>query len=271
MPLLRLEIYQPHAHYRIPYTISRRLTYPIPPYSTIIGFLCNACGIDDQNKELYRIIKELKISIAGRFDSKTTENIWFRNLSKEKHEGYYLLELERVKNGQVGHIGGQSPVKIDVLENVELIIYLYHQDRESIEKLKQKIENPVDRLQPLHLGRAEDWIVIKNLKILEDELISLKKRDGVYDYFFWIPEKIFQIPTINEETMVDWEKVEGNIYFLTTLSRIEDYELYRNHAARKVYTRIKAKLSDGRIKNIKTYFDEDNNIPIFLGVMDAAK
>ncbi|MEM4402583.1 MAG: CRISPR-associated protein Cas5, partial [Candidatus Caldarchaeum sp.] len=78
----------------MPFTYQRRHTYPIPPYSTVIGFLCNVLGIDDQKKKetigvrstvLYGELKKIKISIAGRFASKTTEYIWFRNLSKSAH------------------------------------------------------------------------------------------------------------------------------------------------------------------------------------------
>lgn len=268
MPLLRLEIYQPHAHYRIPYSINRRFTYPIPPYSTIIGFLCNACGIKDQRMELYKTIKELKISIAGKFACKTTEYVWFRNLSKEKHIIYYQSEFIRHKNGQVGHIGGQIPVSIDVLEDVDLIIHLYHENINSVEKLKRKLENLKDRLQPVHLGRAEDWIVIRDLKILEENKdVSLRRVDGAYDYFFWIAESLLSVDKIK----INWEEIEGNIYYLTTLSSVEGYESHHNHAGRKIYKRVKTKLNDGKIKNATTLFDMERKIPIFLGVMDAGK
>ena len=42
---MRLVIYQPHAHYRVPFTYQRRHTYPIPPYSTVKGLICNVLGI----------------------------------------------------------------------------------------------------------------------------------------------------------------------------------------------------------------------------------
>ncbi|MEM4732160.1 MAG: type I-B CRISPR-associated protein Cas5b [Desulfurococcaceae archaeon] len=285
MPLLRLEIYQPHAHYRIPYSINRRLTYPIPPYSTVIGFLCNICGVDDQHSEVYSIIRELKISIAGRFDSKTTENIWFRNLSRKEHNRYYFSETVRYKNGQVGHVGGQIPVKIDVLENVELVIHLYHKNEEHIEMIKQKLENPVERLQPLHLGRAEDLLVIRDLKVLKYEELDIGRVDGNYDYFFWIPEDgCLFVPNpedlknsedlknpedLKNSVKVDWREIEGNIYFLTTLSNIEGYESHRNHAVKKTYKKIKVKLSDGKIKSISTLIDKEKNIPIFLAELNC--
>ncbi|MEM4314681.1 MAG: CRISPR-associated protein Cas5, partial [Thermoplasmata archaeon] len=86
MRSLKLKIYQPHAHYRIPFTYQRRHTYPIPPYSTVIGLLCNILGIRNiEGKEEpcmnqncscdYHKLKNIKISICGKFESKTTEYI----------------------------------------------------------------------------------------------------------------------------------------------------------------------------------------------------
>jgi len=53
MKALLIQIYQPTAHFRIPFTYQRRHTYPIPPYSTVIGLLCNLLGIyyHDENDD----------------------------------------------------------------------------------------------------------------------------------------------------------------------------------------------------------------------------
>jgi len=261
MPILRLEIYQPQAHYRVPFSYQRRLTYPIPPYSTIIGFIVNACGINDQRNELYSTVKELKISITGKFKTKITEYIWFRNLAKTDHEKTYGSLYNREKNGQIGHIGGQSPMKMDVLEEEELVIYLYHNNKEKIEILKRKLEDPKDRLQPIHIGRAEDWIVYQKIKILEDGDLEYKRQDGQYKHFFWIPERIL---TFNSDK-IDWSEFDGIYYNLTTFSTIENYENYFNHTGKRKYKFIKAKLNDGKIINTRCYFDKEMNIPVFLG------
>lgn len=270
MPVLRLKIYQPQAHYRIPFTYQRRLTYPIPPYSTIIGFLCNACGVDDQKNGLYEnVIRKLKISIAGRFKTKTTEMIWFRNLSKKAHIGTYGAIDNREKNGQIGHIGGQAPMKIDVLEDVELIIHLYHENEDNKDKLKElqkKLENPENRLQVLHIGRAEDWIVYQEIKLFEDNLknnsdnFEWKRSDGQYPYFFWIPEKIYK----NKGNPPDWNNFDGLFYRLTTFSNIEGYENHHNHTGRRKYETINAKLNDGKIINTECCFDKNLQLPVFF-------
>lgn len=261
MPVLRLKIYQPHAHYRIPFTFSRRHTYPIPPYSTVIGFLCNACGVDDQNKDLYRDgIRELKISISGRFKQKTTEMIWFRNLNVKNHIVYYGNLHTREKNGQIGHIGGQMPVKIDVLEEVRLVIHLYHQDTAKIEEIKECLERDTKRLQPLHLGRSEDWIVYEEIKVLDDSNFDFKRRDANYQSFFWIPKETFTIG----KGVLKWDKFDGLLYTLPTFSRVRDYQNHHNHAGEKIYERIMAKLNDGKILETECLFDTQENIPVFF-------
>lgn len=265
MPILRLHIYQPQAHYRVPFTYQRRHTYPIPPYSTVIGFLCNACGVDDQRNKLYEdVISKLKISIAGRFKVKNTEMIWYRNLSKEKHKGSYGSIDVREKNGNIGHIGGQAPMHIDVLEDVELYIYLYHENKEKLENLSKQLTNPTNRLQVLHIGRAEDWIVYKNEpKILdENNDFIVARRDANYKHFFWIPENIHQI---NNSPEIDFNKIDGNLYRLTTFSSIENYEKHHNHTGRRIYKYINAKLNDGKIYGYKLLLDKELNLPMFLG------
>ena len=270
MPFLRIILYQPHAHYRIPFSSNRRLTYPIPPYSTVIGFLCNVCGINDQRSDEYRYIRELKISICGRFASKTTEYIWLRNLKKESHIKYYGAELNREKNGWIGHPGGQMPAYIDILNHVELVIYLYHEAENVLKFLKDNLENPHKRLGIIHLGRAEDWVVFKDIKILENNKIVYKDIiDGNYNYFFWIPEKIY-IP-LNNETQ-SYEEYDGVIYLINTFSKVEGYEETLNISKIRIYERTRVKLNEGKIVRNKGLKDEELNLPVFLwGVETCVK
>ncbi len=80
---LKLKIYQPSAHYRVPFSYQRRFTYPIPPFSTVKGLLCNLLGITDQNYGDF--VEGLHIAVLGRYESLTREYTWFRNLSKKSH------------------------------------------------------------------------------------------------------------------------------------------------------------------------------------------
>ena len=202
MKVLKIKIYQPTAHYRMPFTYQRRHTYPIPPYSTVIGFLCNLLGIDYQGNELYEELQNCRLSVSGKFEIKLTEYIWFRNLSKASHERCFGSASIREKNGEVNHIGGQSPMRIDVLENMHLNIHLSSENEEFLHKLEKYLHNPVNRLESIHLGRAEDWLVFESIKMID--LISCSK-DKNYNNFFWIPQYTF----IPESLTFDFDKADG--------------------------------------------------------------
>jgi CRISPR-associated protein Cas5t len=272
MNLLRIKIYQPNAHYRLPFTYQRRHTYPIPPYSTVIGFLINAIGFFNQSDEKFDQFKKIKISIAGRFESKITEYIWFRNLSKQKHEQKFGYAENRENNGHIEHIGGQSPMRIDVLNEMHLIIYLAHEDKNYINQLKNVLSNPKDRLEILHLGRAEDWIVFEEEpRLIEEENLKYERRDANYKYFFWIP-KNFYIKNGN-----GWEKTndemfdnfEGLLYNLPTFATIEDYENTFNRHGKRHFEYVRTKLNDGLIKEEKILYDTETRLPIFLGELNG--
>lgn len=61
MKALRLVIYQSSANYKREETVDNKMTYPLPPISTVIGAIHTACG--------YREYREMDISIQGKFES----------------------------------------------------------------------------------------------------------------------------------------------------------------------------------------------------------
>jgi len=257
LEVLRVKIYQPQAHFRIPFTYQRRHTYPIPPYSTFIGLLCNILGIrNDKGKGEpcensncncdYHNLKKLKISICGRFESKTTEYIWFRNLRKNSHEERFASYKNRYVSGHIEHIGGQMPVPIDVLNDVKLWFYLYHEDKEFLEKIGENFKSPTSRIYPLHLGRAEDWIVIEDVKFTK----LTKKRILYGDVFSWIPERIYFDGNFN------FKRVSGLLYKLPTF--------YAKVDGKRNFKYENVKLNDGVIKDVEFYYDSEEEKPVFL-------
>jgi CRISPR-associated protein Cas5t len=267
--ILRIRIYQPQAHYRVPFTYQRRHTYPLPPYSTVIGFLCNVLGIDDQEKEEFKQLRKIKISIAGRFESKTTEYIWFRNLAKSAHVDRFGTVENRSVGGHIEHIGGQSPILIDVLNEVRLVIHLIHEDKRFLETLRSSLENPVRRLEILHLGRAEDWIVMEELSdVLKLCQFSVKREDANFEHFFWVPERM-RLPESGDGA-TPFDQFEGLRYCLPTFWTVEDHAETRNRHGRRIFEYITAKLSDGLFTRKRFLFDEACRLPIFLADFEAA-
>jgi len=65
MRALRIVLRQSSANYRKEETIDNKMTYPLPPLSTIIGALHVACGYEDY--------KFMELSIQGKFESMSRE------------------------------------------------------------------------------------------------------------------------------------------------------------------------------------------------------
>ena len=256
MKALLIKIYQPTAHYRMPFTYQRRHTYPIPPYSTVIGFLCNMLGIAHQDNEWYKKLKECKLSISGRFEQKLTEYIWFRNLRKKSHEAYFDSAEIREKNGEINHIGGQSPMRIDVLENMHLNIHIAG-DEDFLTDLEAYLYNPVSRLDTIHIGRAEDWLVFESIRFVELEKCD---RDMNYNHFFWIPQYMH----LTDNIEFDFNKAEGLFYNLPVFATISGYEQTYNHNAERTFTYMRSKLNDGAVKGLEYLYDVHTAIPVFL-------
>lgn len=257
MKALFIKIYQPSAHYRIPFTYQRRHTYPIPPYSTVIGFLCNMLGIDNQTNEKYDKLKRCKLSISGKFEQKLTEYIWFRNLSKKSHETYFGSTSTREKNGEINHFGGQSPMRIDVLENMYLNIHLAG-DEAFLHELEEYLYEPINRLETMHLGRAEDWLVFESIQMVE---LQKSNRDKNYNHFFWIPQYIETDGTVS----FDFSNAEGLFYNLPVFASIKDYEKTYDRYAERRFSYMRSKLNDGVIKGMEYWHDGNAaGVPVFL-------
>ena len=60
MEALRIILRQTSANYRKEETVNNKMTYPLPPVSTVIGAIHKACN--------YTEYKEMKISIQGKYD-----------------------------------------------------------------------------------------------------------------------------------------------------------------------------------------------------------
>ncbi|MCS7164425.1 MAG: type I-B CRISPR-associated protein Cas5b [Thermodesulfovibrio sp.] len=261
MRVLKLKIYQPQAHYRIPFTYQRRHTYPIPPYSTVKGMLCNLLGIrkgierienkisDDDMMKLKKLM-QLKVSICGNFQSKSSEYIWFRNLSKNSHIERFGYSENRKVSGGIEHPGGQMPVIIDILNDVEVVIYLFHENSGFIEIIKKSfLEEPSMRIYPLHLGRAEDFIVISEISEIDLKVLEVEAN---YDKFFWIPERIYK----NNECNFEFNKIIGITYNLPTF--------YFISSGRRNFEYARFKLNDGDLGGIRMFFDEIEKLPVFF-------
>jgi len=232
LSILLIKLFQPSAHYRVPFTFSRRHTYPIPPFSTVIGMLCNLLGIRNQEYGDFENLKKLYMAIYGRYESLTREYVWFRNLSLNSHKGRFGTATNRFYNGVPEHPGGQQPVRVDVLENVELLIFLGHEDEKFLKDIIQAFKEPSQWLYPLYLGRAEDLVIIdEKLKVIS---VEENKPSGALPYYAWIPED----KTLVWNAPEDYDRFFSSIY--GTYHRVNTFYTLQNGV--REFDAVKAKL-----------------------------
>ena len=162
---LYIEIFQPFAQYRNPFTFYYAQCYPLPPKSTIIGMLQNATNmwygwrkVDGKEIKPYDWWK-LKISIHGGFES------YFWNY-QQLIKGYpKLVEI----GGRLslwnqdkplyneGFKSQRTPVYQQELFNGHLFIFILG-DEQLLSVIKNALKNPK---KVLYLGRSEDVIFIR--------------------------------------------------------------------------------------------------------------
>ncbi|MGC8726257.1 MAG: CRISPR-associated protein Cas5 [Thermoplasmata archaeon] len=156
--ILFLELFQPFAQYRNPFTFYYAQTYPLPPKSTIIGMLQNACDDWYGNKNGIENWWKMKVSIHGGFES----IFWnYQNLIK----GVPELTNDGIENqgrplyGK-GITSKRSPTPQQELFNGHLYVLIKGNDS-LIDSIKNSIEN-LNKV--ISLGRSEDIVFIKGIK-----------------------------------------------------------------------------------------------------------
>jgi CRISPR-associated protein Cas5t len=183
--MIRLEIYQETAHFRIP-TIGRPcLSYPLPPPSTIYGFLRFITNYKSINP------KNTKLSIQGKFEG----------VSMEKEQ----LLIERLKRSKNKIEITSNIISIQKLHQCKWIIHIKSPQFE--EEIIKALENPS---KILRLGRKEDMIIDIFVKTGLEEL-NFNRREDEYDKKLKIYKKWQQ----NED-------LEGSLFKMALDTKVDD-------------------------------------------------
>ncbi|MCM8804505.1 MAG: type I-B CRISPR-associated protein Cas5b [Candidatus Omnitrophica bacterium] len=178
--ILFIELFQPFAQYRNPFTFYYAQSYPLPPKSTIIGMLQNAVGDwygnTENNLEKWW---NLKVSVHGGFES----IFWnYQSLIKGKlnfaKNGIWINRHDKNPGGNIwlpvygeGITSQRSPVYQQELFNGHLYIFIKGEDN-LIEKIKEALEKPQ---KVLYLGRSEDIIFIRRIEeVKADKSINIE-------------------------------------------------------------------------------------------------
>ncbi len=158
MKVIRLKLFQEKALYRVPYSLENMESYPLPPYSTVLGFIHNML-------QSTKTIEGINLSIQGNYESFVRNYVWFHKFEKGKSEG------------------GIYPILVTELFNVILVIHIKMPSQEFHNELLKRLKDPP--YYP-YLGRPED--LITQMEIEETEEIQKELEELPYNAY--IPLKL---------------------------------------------------------------------------------
>ena len=153
MKILKLKLYQETACYKKPFANKVAETYPLPPYSTIIGMFHKI--LQAKPGEYF----PMNISVQGEYEG------IFSN--------YQNLRMYKGKDKVT-----EMPRNVHQLLDINLIIHVQAED-EVIDKI---YENIINGTETFTLGRNEDIVRIDDIKILKniEEVEEVEIKNNAY-------------------------------------------------------------------------------------------
>lgn len=191
MKLLRIKLTQNKGHYRKEETVDNKMTYPLPPFSTVIGALHNACNFKEYHP--------MDISIQGKY----------KNLEKEAYTDHLFLNSTMNDRGIL--------VKVP---NGNLLSSSYIKVAEALSKSgndflkRQNIQIYNEELFEEYSSLKKNDPKSKELEKYKSLVTSLKFYEVLYDI-----ELIIHI--YSDEKIL--ETIKENIYSLKSIGRSEDF------------------------------------------------
>ena len=158
MKILKLKLFQETACYKKPFAFKVAETYPLPPYSTIIGMFHKIIGA--KPGEYFPI----NISVQGNYES------IFSN--------YQNLRMFKGKDQVTA-----MPRNVHQLLNVELLIHV-EADDEIVDKIYNNIINGKETFT---LGRNEDLVRVEEIKYVKNKFIG---EGDINKFSAYIPKNI---------------------------------------------------------------------------------
>jgi len=164
---LLIELFQPFAQYRNPFTFYYAQTYPLPPKSTIIGMLQNALNDWYGHNRGVEEWWNLRVSVHGGFESV----FWnYQQLIKATKTGISIVRFggkPALWNQNLPLYGfpmtsQRSPVLQQELFNGWLYILL-RGDGDFLHEIKASLEKPE---KVLSLGRSEDVVFLRRVEFV---------------------------------------------------------------------------------------------------------
>lgn len=235
MQAIKLKIYQQTANYRVPVSHEFRETYPLPPYSTVIGMVHYLCNFTKYHP--------MQVSIQGKSGSTTSDfftRYEFKNGMKFDPVRHQLnAEGFGISRG-IGHT--------QLLVDVNLILHIIPEDQSEVQLIYEALKHP--REYP-SLGRREDLAVFQEVKIVDVKMQEITDGDYVApdQYASYIPKSIINKDIINLNDTNGDSLERGTVYELNS-----NYQLVQTRRGK--FERRWNKIPTLYLSNYMIYEDE---------------
>lgn len=171
---IKMRIHQDLVNYKTPTSFQLRESYPLPPYSTVIGMVHNACGYDSY--------VPMAVSVQGTHRSRVNNyqtGYFFKNAhSYEKERHQICLEIQ--ENGKKFGIT-RSTFNVELLTDVELVLHIKPEDPARFQEIYEGLARPAEYIS---LGRREDIARIDSIAIVQvEEAEEEEERALPYDAY----------------------------------------------------------------------------------------
>lgn len=232
--IIKLRCRQSLVNYRKPASYIIKETYPLPPYSTIIGMIHTACN--------YAEYHPMKISVQGKTSS-TISDLYTRysfsgskDYDKKRHSFY--VEYNKGKYGIVRGIA-----HTELITDIELIIHILPEKEEDFNYILNCLKKPK---QYLSLGRHEDIL----------DIIEVKEENC--NFYNNNNNNVFTCYDIYAPYIDDLEQLEGTTYKIN-----KEFYIDEKTELRHFKEPIKVKYLPADVKLENCYADEEN-LPVLL-------
>lgn len=241
MKAIRLHLKQNSANYRREETINFRMTYPLPPYSTVIGAIHKACGYTDYHP--------MKVSIQGKYGSQKIR--LYRNNCFHDHIDNDRSTLVKMRNpdmlSSAYDVVAIAPFrgKSNFIKKTSLVIknsdllneYVFLKEKKRVKRFSEYLKSKENKLNKMKVDKNVTTDELKAFRKRIKELKEIKKKYERVKYKE--PSEKFRLLTTgpmryemlydvelvihivsDENTMQD---ILDNIYNLTAIGRGEDF------------------------------------------------
>ena len=171
---IRVILSQQMPNYRKPASFLVKESYPLPPYSSVIGMIHAACGFEKYH--------DMQISIQGESASEISDLATMYNFGiaydMTRHQASVLNDKGNYDGINIG------PKSVHLLTDVKLVLHIVPNEQEDFESIYNGLINPQYYLS---LGRYEDIVRIDDVKLLDLEEFDFEDEAETLKFDAYIP------------------------------------------------------------------------------------